>query len=113
MDGDSESISSDSQTIKPGEETISSHAKNILEKMKQPNRAQAVLAAMEAGIDRNPVDLTQLGWSIFVNAIIKYLCSESSILACYVNRLSQRLKHHDIYSVGIWYFEHHFALPDF
>jgi DNA-binding NarL/FixJ family response regulator len=28
------------------EETIRSHAKNILEKMKQPNRAQAVLAAM-------------------------------------------------------------------
>lgn len=29
------------------EETIRSHAKNILEKMKQPNRAQAVLAAMK------------------------------------------------------------------
>jgi len=28
------------------EETVRSHAKNILEKMKQPNRAQAVLAAM-------------------------------------------------------------------
>lgn len=28
------------------EETIRSHAKNILEKIKQPNRAQAVLAAM-------------------------------------------------------------------
>jgi len=28
------------------EETIRSHAKNILEKLKQPNRAQAVLAAM-------------------------------------------------------------------
>ncbi len=28
------------------EETIRSHAKNILEKMKQPNRAQAVLAAI-------------------------------------------------------------------
>ncbi len=28
------------------EETIRSHAKNILEKMKQPNRAQVVLAAM-------------------------------------------------------------------
>jgi DNA-binding NarL/FixJ family response regulator len=33
-----------------GEETIRSHAKNILEKMKQPNRAQAVLAAMRLGI---------------------------------------------------------------
>ncbi|MBI5943243.1 MAG: response regulator transcription factor [Chloroflexi bacterium] len=32
------------------EETIRSHAKNILEKMKQPNRAQAVLAAMRAGL---------------------------------------------------------------
>ena len=29
------------------EETIRSHAKNILEKMKQPNRAQAVLTAMK------------------------------------------------------------------
>jgi len=29
------------------EETVRSHAKNILEKMKQPNRAQAVLAAMK------------------------------------------------------------------
>ena len=28
------------------EETVRSHAKNVLEKMKQPNRAQAVLAAM-------------------------------------------------------------------
>ncbi len=33
-----------------GEETIRSHAKNILEKMKQPNRAQAVLAAMKLGL---------------------------------------------------------------
>jgi DNA-binding NarL/FixJ family response regulator len=33
-----------------GEETIRSHAKNILEKMKQPNRAQAVLAAMKVGL---------------------------------------------------------------
>lgn len=33
-----------------GEETIRSHAKNILEKMKQPNRAQAVLAAMRLGM---------------------------------------------------------------
>ena len=32
------------------EETIRSHAKNILEKMKQPNRAQAVLAAMKMGL---------------------------------------------------------------
>ena len=32
------------------EETIRSHAKNILEKMKQPNRAQAVLAAMKSGV---------------------------------------------------------------
>lgn len=32
------------------EETIRSHAKNILEKMKQPNRAQAVLAAMRTGL---------------------------------------------------------------
>jgi two-component system NarL family response regulator len=29
------------------EETVRSHAKNILEKMKQPNRAQAVLSAMK------------------------------------------------------------------
>ena len=33
-----------------GEETIRSHAKNILEKMKQPNRAQAVLAALKMGL---------------------------------------------------------------
>ena len=32
------------------EETVRSHAKNILEKMKQPNRAQAVLAAMRLGL---------------------------------------------------------------
>lgn len=32
------------------EETVRSHAKNILEKMKQPNRAQAVLAAVKAGM---------------------------------------------------------------
>jgi DNA-binding NarL/FixJ family response regulator len=32
------------------EETIRSHAKNILEKMNQPNRAQAVLAAMRIGL---------------------------------------------------------------
>lgn len=32
------------------EETIRSHAKNILEKMKQPNRSQAVLSAMRLGL---------------------------------------------------------------
>ena len=32
------------------EETIRTHAKNILEKMKQPNRAQAVLTAMRMGL---------------------------------------------------------------
>lgn len=32
------------------EETVRSHAKNILEKMKQPNRAQAVLTAMRVGL---------------------------------------------------------------
>jgi NarL family two-component system response regulator LiaR len=32
------------------EETIRSHAKNILEKMQQPNRAQAVLTAMRIGL---------------------------------------------------------------
>ena len=32
------------------EETVRSHAKNILEKMKEPNRAQAVLAAMRMGL---------------------------------------------------------------
>lgn len=32
------------------EETIRSHAKNILEKMKQPNRAQAVLTALKLGL---------------------------------------------------------------
>ncbi|MGZ9166179.1 MAG: response regulator [Anaerolineales bacterium] len=32
------------------EETIRSHAKSILEKMKQPNRAQAVLSAMRLGL---------------------------------------------------------------
>ncbi|HSL47211.1 MAG TPA: response regulator transcription factor [Anaerolineales bacterium] len=31
------------------EETVRSHAKNILEKMKQPNRAQAVLTGMRLG----------------------------------------------------------------
>lgn len=32
------------------EETVRTHAKNILEKMKQPNRAQAVLSAMRLGL---------------------------------------------------------------
>jgi DNA-binding NarL/FixJ family response regulator len=32
------------------EETIRSHAKNILEKLKQPNRAQAVLSAVRLGL---------------------------------------------------------------
>jgi DNA-binding NarL/FixJ family response regulator len=32
------------------EETVRSHAKNILEKMNQPNRAQAVLAAVKSGL---------------------------------------------------------------
>ncbi|HRQ21896.1 MAG TPA: response regulator transcription factor [Anaerolineales bacterium] len=32
------------------EETVRSHAKNILEKLKQPNRAQAVLAALKTGL---------------------------------------------------------------
>ncbi|MEW5831178.1 MAG: response regulator transcription factor [Chloroflexota bacterium] len=32
------------------EETVRSHAKNILEKLKQPNRAQAVLAAVRTGL---------------------------------------------------------------
>jgi len=32
------------------EETVRSHAKNILEKMKQPNRAQAVLMAVKTGL---------------------------------------------------------------
>jgi NarL family two-component system response regulator LiaR len=32
------------------EETVRSHAKNILEKLKQPNRAQAVLSAIRLGL---------------------------------------------------------------
>ena len=32
------------------EETVRSHAKNILDKLKQPNRAQAVLCAMRLGL---------------------------------------------------------------
>lgn len=35
-----------------GEETVRSHAKNILKKLNQPNRAQAVLFAIKAGIIR-------------------------------------------------------------
>ena len=37
-------------TLGVGEETIRSHAKNILEKFSEPNRAQAVLAAIRSGI---------------------------------------------------------------
>ncbi len=33
-----------------GEETVRSHAKNILEKLKRPSRAQAVLAAVKMGL---------------------------------------------------------------
>jgi DNA-binding NarL/FixJ family response regulator len=32
------------------EETVRSHAKNILEKLRQPNRAQAVLSAIRLGL---------------------------------------------------------------
>lgn len=35
-----------------GEETIRTHAKSILEKLQQPNRAQAVLAAMKLDLIR-------------------------------------------------------------
>ena len=38
------------ETLSVSEETIRSHAKNILEKLGQPNRAQAVLAAMRRGV---------------------------------------------------------------
>ena len=38
------------QHLNVSEETIRSHAKNILEKMKQPNRAQAVLTAVKSGL---------------------------------------------------------------
>jgi len=34
------------------EETVRSHAKSILEKLKQPNRAQAVLTAVRHGLIR-------------------------------------------------------------
>jgi len=41
------------------EETIRSHVKNILEKMKQPNRAQAVLSALRLGlIELNGIEET-------------------------------------------------------
>ncbi len=36
------------------EETIRSHAKNILSKLEQPNRAQAVLSAVRAGTIKLP-----------------------------------------------------------
>jgi DNA-binding NarL/FixJ family response regulator len=36
------------------EETIRSHAKHILSKLQQPNRAQAVLAAVRAGLIELP-----------------------------------------------------------
>lgn len=38
------------ETLGVSEETIRSHAKNILEKFGEPNRAQAVLAAIRSGI---------------------------------------------------------------
>ena len=38
------------ETLSVSEETIRSHAKNILEKLGQPNRAQAVLAAIRLGL---------------------------------------------------------------
>jgi len=36
------------------EETIRSHAKHILSKLQQPNRAQAVLSAVRAGLIELP-----------------------------------------------------------
>jgi DNA-binding NarL/FixJ family response regulator len=33
-----------------GEETVRTHAKNILSKLEQPNRTQAVIAAIRAGL---------------------------------------------------------------
>jgi NarL family two-component system response regulator LiaR len=39
-----------SRELNVSEETIRSHAKNILEKLGQPNRAQAVLAALKLGL---------------------------------------------------------------
>jgi len=38
------------ETLSVSEETIRSHAKNILEKLGEPNRAQAVLAAIRKGV---------------------------------------------------------------
>jgi NarL family two-component system response regulator LiaR len=38
------------QQLNIGEETVRTHAKNILEKIKQPNRAQAVLYAIRHGL---------------------------------------------------------------
>jgi DNA-binding NarL/FixJ family response regulator len=38
------------QQLTVSEETIRSHAKSILEKLGQPNRAQAVLSAMRLGL---------------------------------------------------------------
>jgi DNA-binding NarL/FixJ family response regulator len=38
------------QQLSVSEETIRSHAKSILEKLGQPNRAQAVLSAMRLGL---------------------------------------------------------------
>jgi len=38
------------ETLSVSEETIRSHAKNILEKLSEPNRAQAVLAAIRRGL---------------------------------------------------------------
>ena len=39
-----------SHQLNVSEETVRSHAKNILEKLGQPNRAQAVLAALKLGL---------------------------------------------------------------
>ncbi len=42
------------QQLNVSEETIRSHAKNILDKLGQPNRSQAVLAAMRLGLIELP-----------------------------------------------------------
>jgi DNA-binding NarL/FixJ family response regulator len=42
------------QLLNVGEETARSHAKSILNKLDQPNRAQAVLAALRAGLIELP-----------------------------------------------------------
>jgi DNA-binding NarL/FixJ family response regulator len=42
------------QVLNVSEETVRSHAKSILNKLNQPNRAQAVLAAMRAGLIELP-----------------------------------------------------------